>query len=886
MESQVLKILKKVLSHAYRTVNYEHHSSIMLAGDPGIGKTTFVKTLSEMFGMKLVTIEVPHISEEHLINIPFIMFDPETKQTKQDLLQLEPNGNKEDTKATGYKLVLAHSNLYTLINNAKKLSDAEYLQHMNTVANPHIKELFTSLGGTETKIPEDIAFVREHHNVILFLDEYWRQTTMRIRNVLREILNNNIGIHKIPDDAYIIYASNMRDSGGLEPQPPNAEFRTVEFKPPTKNEWFAWLKSEFLDKGKKHVDLKPEVLKAFEDGMDDADISHTDPSSQVRTSPRRWAQLIMYVNTAFPPADEQEAKSLLHNVGNYFIHYGTEEYSEKLRDKVKTIVSKLITKHTKIKTTNKNTKNDDSEWRESFSHYIEQYKRAGGARKHVPVISGPPGIGKTMFASQIAAEHGLRLIEVPASGLSAEDVIGMPLPGKKTDTDISVRFSVPKLHKLIMDKIEKADRAYIESLKGDSDKITAYKNQKWKYLIFFDEINTVGDEKTFNALRRVLLEKNFGPSDDKDSTGKHIDLELPKEAIVFAALNPEGSHTREITDHFRDVIDIIPAKANWEVTKKWLMSKTFENKKGGKIDVTVKEVAMNILEEMINRFKTKEPSVDDNRKPFTLQVESATLQISPREYSDMFVNLVHDIDLGVKKLLAENDDGEELAIDVIRKEMDSIVSESLEDSLNNSFYREQFVAERDDFAERLPVWIESLPMSMFNGLLNKKIATTVSLSNTLEHYLTGKKKIQDMPEDEHITNNNITLTDTEVIDEVVGILKKVLKTPQDVDEFVLNETENKVEVNSSKDGLSLGSEKASKFTNFALALLFTLHIYNFNNSRLGVIAKATAQGINKTRAAMLNDGIIDEDKSDEITDFGVPFRTMMHEMISDLNKVK
>jgi len=82
--SQVLDIIEQVLEHMYTMTEYEHHSSVMLAGDPGIGKTTFVKTLSELLGLQLTTIEIPHVSEEHLINIPFILYDPINKKEVKD----------------------------------------------------------------------------------------------------------------------------------------------------------------------------------------------------------------------------------------------------------------------------------------------------------------------------------------------------------------------------------------------------------------------------------------------------------------------------------------------------------------------------------------------------------------------------------------------------------------------------------------------------------------------------------------------------------------------------------------------------------------------------------------------------------------------------------
>lgn len=57
--------------------NREENSSstvgMLLAGDPGTGKTSFVRFLAHLLGMQLIVIEAPHITEEHTINIPFIV---------------------------------------------------------------------------------------------------------------------------------------------------------------------------------------------------------------------------------------------------------------------------------------------------------------------------------------------------------------------------------------------------------------------------------------------------------------------------------------------------------------------------------------------------------------------------------------------------------------------------------------------------------------------------------------------------------------------------------------------------------------------------------------------------------------------------------------------
>lgn len=871
--SQVFNLLKEFMSHLRTVRDGNMHGRILLAGDPGIGKTTFTKTLAEILGLKLITIEIPHVSEEHLINIPFIVINPTSENKEHGKIQLEPvDTTNEDEEGGDYKLVLAQSNLYSILQSARNVSDAEYLKHMNEKAKPHVKELYAALGGTATEIPEQIVEIRKHHTTILFLDEYWRQTTMRIRNILREILNNNIGTHKIPKSTYIVYASNMRDAGGLDAQPPNSHFKTVEFSPPTKEEWFKWLKSEFANHEGEHVKLKPEVVEAFEKGMTDADISVTHGESEVRTSPRRWAQLILYVNSSIPVKDEKDAKSLLHNVGNYFIHYATEEHNEELRDRIKHIVAGIIKKTSDIKNVDKNTKNEDDEWRDSFDHYIREYMKGAGTRQHVPIISGPPGIGKTMFAQQVASNNNLLLIEIPSSGLSSEDIIGMPLPGEKTkDGSMTVKFSIPKLYRQVKTKIKEEEAnhfagirdAHKDDPKAAEAEIEAFKKQKWKYLIFFDEINTVGDDKTFNALRRVLLEKNFGPGNKKDAKGNHLDLEIPKEAVVFAAINPEGSHTRTLTDHFKDVIDVIPAKANWDHTKKWLASLPV-NKRAME---HVPEVAMNIIEQMIDRFQTTDDKIPAKRKPFTFEIDHAKIQITPREYSDMYASLVDTIDDEMKEIQKDYASADPEAItqdrDELITDLSKVVGKSLENSLNNNFYREEMPLERDEFASRLPTWVKSLGARTFDSLLSKKIETSKSTAGALGPYFEGKKSLLKMPHDEHILLINQAATNKHIIEELEKLFLEHITTKEDFTDFLVNQNEKLIELDADGETLKYGSEKTNKYTNFVLAMIFTLHVHGFSNDRLTAIATGFNLGLNAPLRKMKTEGIIDH-KADYI----------------------
>jgi ATP-dependent Lon protease len=70
---------------AVKKLNPEAKSPIIcFVGPPGVGKTSFVRDFAEILGLKLITVEKPHLVEEHIINIPFIVFD-KGSESKKDL---------------------------------------------------------------------------------------------------------------------------------------------------------------------------------------------------------------------------------------------------------------------------------------------------------------------------------------------------------------------------------------------------------------------------------------------------------------------------------------------------------------------------------------------------------------------------------------------------------------------------------------------------------------------------------------------------------------------------------------------------------------------------------------------------------------------------------
>ena len=190
----------------------------MLAGEPGTGKTARIKLLSKVLGLNLVVIEAPHLVEEHIINIPYLIFNTVTGQEGHDI-----------------EVFMADSHLLsTLQKLSNKDSDAVYLKKLYAQSDDVIS-IYEQLGGTETVIPKIIQTVRKQYSTILFLDEFLRKINPRIRNMLRGILDGKIGNDPFPKDVYPIYATNVEDEG-LDDIPKNVEFNQITLENPSKKE--------------------------------------------------------------------------------------------------------------------------------------------------------------------------------------------------------------------------------------------------------------------------------------------------------------------------------------------------------------------------------------------------------------------------------------------------------------------------------------------------------------------------------------------------------------------------------------------------------------------------------------------------------------------------
>lgn len=363
--------------------------------------------------------------------------------------------------------------------------------------------------------------------------------------------------------------------------------------------------------------IKKSVLLALQDILEEH-LSHDDYEKGVRISPRRWEQIILYISNAFPITSSAEADALLDNLKINFTNYMTGDSASISNEVIKRIQSLIRQKFNIEVDASKPV--DESNWERNLEHQIAMKLKMGDNRTYIPVISGPPGIGKTTIVRQIAKKLDMKYIEIDSSTLNVDDVIGLPIP---TDEG-GVEFSVAKLQKIIQRQVKE---------QAGQDKNNGY-------LLFFDELNRVESDKVFNAIRRVILDKRMGHR-DKDK--------LPPKTLILAAINPDDLGTLELTDHMRDVMDIIPAGPNFNKLKSYLKNAIPKIKVKNE---NVKTAATHAFEIFIKKFSGKPKAGKDSA--FYLDV-GTELYASPREYTQLVAEAIKSLDKVVRRQINQSE---------------------------------------------------------------------------------------------------------------------------------------------------------------------------------------------------------------------------------------
>jgi MoxR-like ATPase len=603
-QSKFHNIIGRILTHMMGYSRNIANAGILIAGDPGGGKTTTMRDLSSITGIPLTVIEAPHVTDENIVNIPFVTIS-DGKKT-------------ENSISIDLKVQKAESALITEIKKiaALKLDDEALEEKIKFL--PHCQSYYEYFKPYITE-------VRKNYDAILFLDEFYRTGDVKIQNMLREILNGRIGENRIPTGTYIIYASNMNDDG-LDDIPQNHNNEIVELNAPDMSCFFKYLKAKYFDEPnavkarlnghapsaeeQEIIDrpiLLPKVFNVFAKNMKQVHFGANDVDNEIRLSPRRIEQIIMYTNEVIRSIDngantKRESTLLMNFIKTNLRNYLTGKYHKHIQDIID-IVSSICPSNVDLGDALAPT-----QWKEEVEQQILMKEAMGDARRQVIAIAGEPGIAKTLHVKEIAESLGMNLIHIGTQNLLKEDTMGIPIITEEG----TVHFSDPNLYSMIMNMYDNPELA-----------VTA--TGKYKQILFLDELNR-SSKDVFNALRRVMLEKDFN---------EHC--KLPSDILIMVALNPHDTGANEFTTHIRDVMDIVEAEPSHREIDRFIkerrMTKEFNKTLGFNCGDVYTKLLEDFLREHSSHTNIAGEKVGVDQRTFYLNLNStgAPVYLSPRE---------------------------------------------------------------------------------------------------------------------------------------------------------------------------------------------------------------------------------------------------------------
>jgi len=527
---------------------------IMLGGNTGVGKTSLILFLEELLNIKVLLIEASHLSEEHLIDIPFI------KKEKNDYIV---------KNSTPFLLSQLKYN-----SNIKPFSEINYINNINR--NLELKKYYNLY-------KEEIKTIQQNYTSILFIDEFYRMPNIRISNLLRTILNGYIGTHKIPQNTYMIFASNFDfNDEGLHNIPFNHQFTFLNIEKSNNEDYKNYLfnKHSFENKTKELIN-----------GLLDLNILGY-KNEEISISPRKFEEISIYINQNI------NNKDIIYNYLKLsFQNYKTLKISDKWIEVYNFLIDFYATKTFKT-----------FSWKDILYNQITTQEKLNNKRKYSFALTGTYGVSKTSFIRQICKQENYNLIEIDVSTLNSDDVIGLPL-SKENDNNLETFFSEPSLYKRILSQYKKINNG-----------------KNFTNILFLDEI-TRTDDSVFNAIRRMLLNKEINET-----------YKLPEDILIISALNPNGIGTNSLTPHLIDVIDFIPVDLKKNDLISYLKEKEQSVNFNKKYNFDIIDISFGLLDLIFDKFKCIETEV--HLKDFTLEIEQEHIYISPREIDSIISNFI------------------------------------------------------------------------------------------------------------------------------------------------------------------------------------------------------------------------------------------------------
>jgi len=600
------KFVKTVLLNMINTSKGQEKGSLLLKGDPGTGKTSSIEQFADIVGMKIITIEAPHVSEDAIISVPYLVkTGMNTEKKTMDM--------KEDKNAAmGFEVISAESSLISDLKNKRPMKQAEWDKAVNRFA--HIAKI-----RDEYKRPIDK--IRGTYNTILFLDEFYRTGSKRIQNLFRTILNGYLGDTPIPKNIYIIFASNMDNTdGSLDEIPLNHQFSAVNFDTPSKEDFMAYIGSKFAgaEGEEDKAIVKPEVFNKFLEILENDDMGGKDEETGIRVSPRRWEEIIKYVSNGIPPKSQKDAEALVH-----FVYTNTRNYKEGVQsnrtEKYAQMVRDLINENTDFNVDGVHAP-VPSDWENLFEQQIRSKMELGSNRKYVASLAGKPGVGKTSTMRRLAKDMGAKLIEIDCSTLNSEDVVGLTTPSKNGDGVLQTKFTAPPLWSKIMNQY---------------DPSITIPGSAYTHILFLDEI-TRASKRVMNSIRSLMLEKKV-----------NANFAIPEDMFIVTALNPTDTGAEELSDHLADVMDIIDVEVKDNALYKYLKSKDENKQANEEIGFDITSKIINIFRELVNKLESTEDTdgepIKGNTRKWYWQWEGNIIYVSPRELDDMISGSIGQI---------------------------------------------------------------------------------------------------------------------------------------------------------------------------------------------------------------------------------------------------